>query len=612
MWRMQVSNLTVRFDGEALFEDLAFELQGGDRLALVGDNGSGKSTLIRVLASRLQPDEGTVTFTPHRPVVAYLPQEMQGCHPDDTLWEFARSGLGEVVDLERRLQEMEEAMAAGGGAAERVLAEYTALREEFESLQGYSWRSRLKGVLGRMDLPESWWGRRVSALSGGERTRLLFARLLASQPGLLLLDEPTNNLDWPTLEWLQDFFLDFRGTILYVSHDREFLERTATRVMELSRGELVVYDCDYLTYREERRLARDRRWAQYEKQEKERRRLMEVLRRQKEWANRAHSQAGTNDFLRRKAKLAARKARAVESRIEHRLQERAAKPWQKDGLNLQIDSGPRTKESIAWASRLSVGYDGEAVASAIDLDLKRNDRLAIVGANGTGKSTLLKTLQGALPPVDGEVCVSEGIEIFVLEQEVDDVDPSLAPAEWLADRTGADRTAVRTALACMGLGGRHGTARFDQLSRGQKVRAVLAQLILASPGLIFLDEPTNHLDLDSREQVEDALDQYPGALVFASHDLYFVRRLSSRVLDLDCRPPRFFRGSYDEYRARSTGDPDEDERLLLQTRASQLAGRLSEMREEAPAEQYEEWARQYRQIQAQLREWRSRDCDPGT
>ena len=607
MWRMQASGLTVRFDGETLFGDLSFELLEGDRLALVGDNGSGKSTLIKALAGELDLDGGTVSFVPQRPVTAYLPQEIPSYDPDHTLWEFARAGMAEIIEMQGQLEALERAMAEGDQDADSVFSKYTALRERFDAVQGYSWRSRLRGVLNRMELPESWWDRHVSSLSGGERTRLLFARLLASQPGLLLLDEPTNNLDWPTLEWLQGFFLEFRGTILYVSHDRQFLEKTATRVMELSRGELEVYDCDYLTYREERRLAREREWASYEKQEKERKRLMEALRKQKDWASKAHAQAGTNDFLRRKAKVAARKAKAVQSRIEHRLQDRASKPWEKDGVNLQIDLGGRTKESIVLASGLSVGYGTTVVASSIDFDLKRNDRLAIVGANGTGKSTLLKTLQGQLPPVDGELHVSSGVEFFVLSQEVDDVDPGQTPEAWLTERTAGDRTSVRTALACLGLGGRQGVTRFDELSRGQKVRAVLAQLVLAAPGLIFLDEPTNHLDLDSREQVEEALDDYPGALVFASHDLYFVRRLSTRLLDLDCRPPRFFRGSYDEYSEKQGGpDLDKDARLLLETRASVLSQRLSEL-EGTADEQYREWARQHREILTQLQSMRKSD-----
>ncbi len=597
MWRLQVQDLTKRFDGDELFCGLEFQLFEGDRLALVGDNGSGKSTLLRIIGGHIECDEGSLVFTPNRPRTAFLPQQAPELG-ERTVWEFARSAVDDLVRTENRLQELEQKMAQEVCPA--TWSEYERLTDEFSRRDGYTWRSRVKRALNQMQIPSTWWERPAGSLSGGERTRLLFARLMAKDPELLLLDEPTNNLDWPTLDWLQEFFDQFMGTILYVSHDRHFLQKTATRLMELSRGQLAVYDVDYETYRQEKRRARQRAWARYEKEKKEQKRLREALRRQRQWAESAHRQAGTSDFERRRAKIAMQKAKAVETRIQRQLEEEIEKPWQKDGINLDLESTTRSKPTVAFASELVVGYEEEAVAESIGFHLQRGQRLAIVGRNGAGKTTLLRTLQGDLPPVSGQMEVAESVPKFVLRQQVDTVACNHTPHQWLAARTGGDTTAVRTALGCLGLRKKQAEIPFARLSLGQKVRAVLAQLVLTEAGLIFLDEPTNHLDLDSRETIEEALQDYPGTLIFASHDRVFAQKLATCVLDLDAEPPVFFRGALQEYS--DTRKPEQAEKnLLLRMRAARLADKLTDPPPSVDESDLAAWAEEYERIQSELR-----------
>ncbi len=589
MWRMQVRDLSKRFAGETLFSGLEFTLFANDRMALVGDNGSGKSTLLRMILGDLPPDGGEITFSPRRPVVAHLPQELPRISPETTVRQFVRAGAGELVQMQGELTRLERELAEN--PSDDVLARYSAVRQRFDAADGYTLESRVERVLGQVQLPESHWDRPVTSLSGGERTRLFLARLQLLRPDLLLLDEPTNNLDWPALHWMEEFFSRYSGTILYVSHDREFLTRTAARVAELSRGDLTVYDTDYPTFRAERRRRRELAREQYEKHTRERRRLQQTMQRQKQWAERAHRDAGTSDTLRRHARIAARKAKAVERRLQRDMAVEVEKPWEKDGVNLRVSAAGRSARAVAAASDLVIGYGREAVARDICFALHRGERLAVLGANGTGKSTLLATLRGALPELGGELRVAGGLEVFVLEQEMDSLPPEATPEEWLVQRTGADRTEVRTALGCLELRRELGEKPFGQLSRGQRVRAALAQLVIVGADLIILDEPTNHLDLDSRETVEDALHAYPGTLIFASHDRFFVRRLADRILDLDVRPPEFFRGGLREYEERASPrgrKARQDQRLLLQTRAAVLADRLTAGDDEAARREYED------------------------
>jgi len=510
---LTVNDLTQRFGAELIFSGVSFQLTERERVGLVGANGSGKSSLLKIIAGLAEPAAGRVDMlTGLR--VAYQAQEPR-FESERSVFEEALDAFSEVRAIGQRMAELEQRMAAeSDGALDALFDEYSRLSAEFEARHGYEMEYRTAQVLSGLGFPESMFEEQVNHLSGGQKTRVSLAKTLLSDPDLLLLDEPTNHLDLAALEWLEGFLREWNRAYIIISHDRYFLDRVTERTLEMSFGELEDYPGGYRRYLQLREERRERRRKEYEEQQ-------EYIRR-------------TEEFIRRyKAGQRAREAKGRETRLA-RL-ERIEPPKEPPKLNLQMRASQRSGEVVLQTDKLTIGHQdpegGEPVvlATTPELIIERGDRVAIVGPNGSGKTTALRTLVGEIPALKGEMFFGTNVK----------------PAYYAQGHEGLDRerTALDTILHDQPMGeeqARNLLGRFlfsdddvykkvGQLSGGERSRLALARLTLEQANFLILDEPTNHLDILARETLEEALSGYDGTLLFVSHDRFFIDSIANKV-----------------------------------------------------------------------------------
>jgi len=539
---------------------VSLEVAEGERLGVVGPNGSGKSTLLRLLAGELQPTRGEVLWMP-RVTRGYLCQEGH--------WDGSRP-LGEQM--------------------QHVPAE----------------------LLSRCGVTDVMLRRPAEALSGGQKVRAALARVLALRPQVLLLDEPMNHLDAAGLDWLEEVLSSYRGTVVVVSHDRCFLDRLATAVLEVEGGRVRRYPGNYTGYARQKQAEVERARSEYRAYQNEKRHLEQAMRRQKEMARRVHDsrvppdKVGDKSFFKAKAKAMMRRAKAIGSRLERI---HAEKPHETSGLRLRLDEGVGAGPHLALATDLGFSYDGHHwLFRKACFFLQRGDRLAVIGPNGCGKTTFLHLILGQLQPTEGSLYVAP-VRAAYLAQELETLDQRHTVLQEAAGSDAPDQPQVRSLLGCLLFSGEAVAKPVSVLSRGEKIRLALAKTLLSSPDLLVLDEPTNGLDLPSREAVEKALEGFSGTIILVSHDRYLLRRLATRVMNLEGGALTVFPGSYEEYLERgfraaasgrtgtTPGGADSDRRLVLETRLAQLAAALAD----PPPGEGERLNREFIEISRELR-----------
>ena len=528
---LTLQNVTKSFAMNTVLKDINLTLQAGSRMGLVGVNGCGKSTLFRLISGAMEPDEGTISLSKGARV-GVLTQDAD-IQSDLTIQQELERVFEPVREMERKLRQMEAEMAEkhdDPAAFDQLAHAYSRLMDRFEDAGGYEWPSRIQGVLAGLGFARGREQQPANLLSGGEKTRLCLARLLLTQPELLMLDEPTNHLDLQSVEWLEDTLKKYRGTVLVISHDRYFLNAVCDCMAEISMRRLTQYEGNYDRFAVQRQANLERQLKEYKMQQAEIARQEAIIARYRMY-NREKS------------------IRAAESR-EKRLEkmEKLEKPVNEQKVRFSFEARRRSGDDVLIAKELSKGFDGRTLFEHFNLHLRAGDRVAVIGANGVGKTTLLKLITGQLPPDSGTVVYGSNVDVGYYDQQQSGLHPEKDVLNELWDdfpRLEIDR--VRGVLALFLLTGDDVFQPISTLSGGEKGRVALAKLMLRKDNLLLLDEPTNHLDMDSREVLEDALEDFDGTLLTVSHDRYFINRVANRVVEMRPDGVTEYLGNYDDY-----------------------------------------------------------------
>ena len=527
---LQTSKLTKLYSGTPILENVQFEVKKGERIAVVGRNGAGKSTLLKMIADEIDFDSGEI----HKPQSVVLGYFAQSSHvnSNDTIYNEMLSVFAETIKLKGQLEELSLKMAEEDPSSEqylRIIEQYQNLNHRFELMSGYTYESEINNILNRFKFNEIGFDQKISNLSGGQKTRLALAKLLLQKPDVLILDEPTNHLDIDTTEWLEGYLKKYSGAVVIVSHDRYFIDQIATTVYEIEYRKCTKYKGNYSDYIDQKAVSYASLMKQYEKQQKEISKM--------------------EDFISRNIVRASTTKRAQSRRKLLDKMERIEIPKINDksiGITFEIDR--RSGNDVLKVEDLTVGYPDQIISDHLDFQINRLDRVALIGPNGIGKSTILKTVAGDLPKLGGEVYYGKSLDMGYFDQEQANLtsNNTVLNEVWNYFPTRLEKD-IRTLLGNFLFTGDDVFKTVNQLSGGEKVRLTLCKLMLQKNNFLLLDEPTNHLDIDSKEMLELSLEDYEGTVFFISHDRYFIDKIATRILEVTPHGVVSYLGNYSDY-----------------------------------------------------------------
>ncbi|MBY0162468.1 ABC-F family ATP-binding cassette domain-containing protein [Cytobacillus oceanisediminis] len=528
---LQVNQLAKNFGADPILTNIKLEVQTRDRIALVGRNGAGKSTLLKIIAGQMTYDSGEI-IKPKEVTIGYLAQNT-GLESELSIWDEMLTVFSHLQKQEKQLRSLEEQMADpdilnNSDAYERILKEYDKLQVDFKENGGYQYEADIRSILHGLNFSSMGYDTKISSLSGGQRTRLALGKLLLTKPDILILDEPTNHLDIETLSWLEQYLQGYNGAILIVSHDRYFLDKVVSQVYEISRRQIRKYPGNYSSYLDQKAANFEREMKQFEKQQEEIAKLQ--------------------DFIQRNLARASTTKRAQSRRKQLARMDVMDRPLGDEksasfGFDIERQSG----NEVLNIHSLAIGYE-EIVSENISLRLARGDSIALVGPNGIGKSTLLKTIIKKISSFSGEIQYGSNVTIGYYDQEQAELTSNKRVLNELWDEYPLKpEKEIRTILGNFLFSGDDVLKTVSTLSGGEKARLALAKLMMQKANFLILDEPTNHLDLDSKEILENALIDYPGTILFVSHDRYFINRITTKVVELSSIGATEYLGDYDYY-----------------------------------------------------------------
>ena len=523
----QAQNLEQRFGANIIFSNVSFSIPDNARIGLVGPNGAGKTTLLKILTGQQDPTHGEVAFNKGIKV-GYIAQE-NALNEENTIWDEMEAVFADLIKKSKKITQM-QMQIADNPEDQDLLKRYDQLAYDFEQEGGFTYQAEIKSVLNGFKFKEDSWSKVIGTLSGGEKTRLAFVKLLLQKPPLLLLDEPTNHLDLDTLDWLEGFLKNYQGAIITVSHDQYFLDNLTNEIFELNFGKLTTFKGNYNQYTKERELMDAQQEAAYEKQQ-------EHIKKEEE-------------FIQKNLVRASTTKRAQSRRKQLEKLERINPPKHKNKVRIHFSSERPSGKEVLIANNLSIGYPDKTMVEDINFQVNKNDRVAIIGPNGIGKSTLLKTVVDKLKPKDGSIKLGASLDVGYYDQELQTLDPSKTVLDTIWDRhkTMPEKD-VRSILASFLFTAKDIDKTVGQLSGGQKARLTLTVLSLEHDNFLLMDEPTNHLDIEAKEVLEAALNKYDGTLLFVSHDRYFINELANKIISVRDGHAKIYEGNYSYYLA---------------------------------------------------------------
>lgn len=527
---LSCQNISKSFGTDEIIKSASFHIEDQEKAAIVGINGAGKSTLLKIIMNELSPDEGSVTIAKGK-TIGYLAQH-QEIDSGKTIYEEVLSVKQEIINMEQRLREMEDEMKnCPAEEMEKLLSDYNRLNHEFDLKGGYSYKSEVIGVLKGLGFTEDEFEKKMSELSGGQKTRVALGRLLVTKPDIILLDEPTNHLDMNSIAWLETYLMNYKGAVVIVSHDRYFLDRVVTKVIEVFQHKVSVFMGNYSDYAVKKQSVREALLKQYYNQQREIKHQEEVITKLK-------------SFNREKSIKRAESREKMLDKIE-----RIEKPVE-DNTDIHITLEPNiiSGNDVMKVEGLAKQFDGNYLFSDINYEIKRGERVALIGNNGTGKTTMLKIINGLLEQDAGEIKLGTNVHIGYYDQEHHVLHTEKTLMEEISDDyPNLTNTQIRNVLAAFLFTNDDVFKRIGDLSGGERGRVSLAKLMLSEANFLILDEPTNHLDITSKEILESALNQYTGTVFFVSHDRYFINKTATRILDLTGKTVINYIGNYDYY-----------------------------------------------------------------
>ena len=527
---LSCNSISKSFGTDVIIKSCSFNIEDHEKAAIVGINGAGKSTLLKIITGIEPADTGLVTLAKDK-TLGYLSQQ-QNLNSDNTIYDELLSVKQYILDMEAQLRNIENQMkSADDTALETLMKKYSDLNHEFELNNGYAYKSEITGVLKGLGFAEEDFTLNVNTLSGGQKTRVALGRLLLSKPDIILLDEPTNHLDMESISWLENYLLNYSGAVLIVAHDRYFLDKIVSKIIELDNGNATVFSGNYTDYASKKAILRNMQLKEYLNQQREIKHQEEVITKLKQ-------------FNREKSIKRAESREKMLNKMEF-----VDKPEiLNDKMDIKLEPNVISGNDVLTVDNLTKGFDGTVLFDNIRFQIKRGERVALIGSNGTGKTTILKLINGIIPADSGSIYLGAKVNIGYYDQEHHVLDPDKTIFDEIRDAyPDLNNTQIRNTLAAFLFTNEDVFKYIKDLSGGERGRVSLAKLMLSNANFLILDEPTNHLDITSKEILENALNSYTGTVLFVSHDRYFINSTATRIIELANKTVVNYIGNYDYY-----------------------------------------------------------------